>query len=149
MRDSGRDSPADFNSALPLTRGPWLALSSGGEDGAFGAGLLNGLSASGKQPAYSVLTGVSTGALIAPFAFGGSRYNDALRNAFTTITSANVYEVGATPESFVDTWPLKDFIGKEITPALMHDKCRHHKRRSAGEGGRPQGTEENVARGIP
>lgn len=115
------DSVADYNRALPAKPGPWLVLSSGGEDGAFGAGLLNGLSASGKRPDYSVVTGVSSGALIAPFAFAGSRYDDALRKAFTTITSADIFEIGATPESFVDTWPLRDLIAKEITPALLAD----------------------------
>jgi predicted acylesterase/phospholipase RssA len=115
------DSPADFINALPTEPGPWLILTSGGEDGAFGAGLLSGLSASGKRPDYSVVTGVSTGALMAPFAFAGPRYDDALRDAYTKITSADIFEIGATRESFVDTWPLKDFIAKEITPALMAD----------------------------
>ena len=115
------DSPTAFNDALPAKPGPWLILSSGGEDGAFGAGLLSGLSASGKRPDYSVVTGVSTGALMAPFAFAGPRYDDALRDAYTKITSADVFEIGATPESFVNTWPLKDLIAKEITPALMAD----------------------------
>jgi predicted acylesterase/phospholipase RssA len=115
------DSTTDFNNALPTKPGPWLILSSGGEDGAFGAGILNGLSASGKRPNYTVVTGVSTGSLIAPFAFAGPKYDDALRDAFTKITSADVFEIGATPESFVDTWPLKDLITKEITPALLAD----------------------------
>jgi len=115
------DSTDDFNNALPSKPGPWLILSSGGEDGAFGAGLLNGLTASGKRPDYSVVTGVSTGALIAPFAFAGARYDDALRDAFTKITSADIFEIGATPESFVNTWPLKDLIAKEITPQLIAD----------------------------
>jgi predicted acylesterase/phospholipase RssA len=115
------DSTADFNKALPATPGPWLILSSGGEDGAFGAGLLNGLTAAGKRPDYAVVTGVSSGALIAPFAFAGPRYNDALRDAYTKITSADIFEIGATPESFVDTWPLKDLIAKEVTPELLVD----------------------------
>ena len=57
------DSVADFTAALPPEPGPWLALSSGGADGAFGAGLLNGLSEAGHRPDYAVVTGVSTGAL--------------------------------------------------------------------------------------
>ncbi|MGH6670378.1 MAG: patatin-like phospholipase family protein [Xanthobacteraceae bacterium] len=125
------DSLADFKKALPSKPGPWLVLSSGGEDGAFGAGLLNGLTASGKRPDYSVVTGVSSGALMAPFAFAGPRYDDALRDAYTTITSADIFEIGATPESFVDTWPLKDLIAKEMTPALLADiavKYREGKR---------------------
>jgi predicted acylesterase/phospholipase RssA len=121
------DSTADFKNALPSKPGPWLILSSGGEDGAFGAGLINGLNASGKRPEYSVVTGVSAGALIAPFAFAGAAYDDKLRDAFTNITSADVFEVGATPESFVDTWPLKDLLAKEVTPALLADIAAQHR----------------------
>ena len=59
-------------SAARRRRGPGLRLSTGGGDGAFGAGLLNGWSESGKRPEFSVVTGVSTGALMAPYAFVGS-----------------------------------------------------------------------------
>lgn len=113
------DSTADFNQALPSQPGPWLILSTGGSDGAFGAGLLNGLSAAGNRPDYSVVTGVSTGALMAPFVFAGSRYDDALKAAYTQISAADIFEVGGTGESFVDSWPLKDLIAKQITPALL------------------------------
>src|ERR1700720_737110 len=66
------DSETDFAKTLPPQpgaergpeRGPWLILSPGGADGAFGAGLRNGLSAAGKRPDYAVVTGVSTGALM-------------------------------------------------------------------------------------
>jgi hypothetical protein len=115
------DSIADFQKALPAQPGPWLALSTGGSDGAFGAGLLNGLSAAGKRPDYAVVTGVSTGALMAPFAFLGARYDDALKAAYTKITAADIFEVGSTGESFVDSWPLKDLIAKQITPAVLTD----------------------------
>ncbi len=116
------DSEADYKNALPSQPGPWLILSSGGEDGAFGAGVLNGLSAGGKRPDYAVVTGVSTGALMAPFAFAGSRYDDALRRTTTNITAADIFEAGhTTVESFVDSWPLKDLIAKEVTPALLED----------------------------
>jgi len=120
------DSVADFTAALPPQPGPWLALSSGGADGAFGAGLLKGLSESGHRPDYAVVTGVSTGALMAPFIFAGPRYDDALRSAYTKITAADVFEVGNTGESFVDSWPLKDLIAKQITPALLADVAAAH-----------------------
>jgi predicted acylesterase/phospholipase RssA len=120
------DSVADFTAALPPQPGPWLALSSGGADGAFGAGLLDGLSESGHRPDYAVVTGVSTGALMAPFIFAGPRYDDALRTAYTKITAADVFEVGSTGESFVDSWPLKDLIAKQITPALLADVAAAH-----------------------
>jgi predicted acylesterase/phospholipase RssA len=115
------DSVPDFEKALPSQPGPWLILSTGGADGAFGAGLLNGLSAGGNRPDYSVVTGVSTGALMAPFAFAGPKYDAALKDAYTKITSADIFEVGSTGESFVDSWPLKDLIAKQITPQLLAD----------------------------
>jgi predicted acylesterase/phospholipase RssA len=121
------DSVPDFTAALPQQPGPWLALSSGGADGAFGAGLLTGLSAAGKRPDYAVVTGVSTGALMAPFVFAGPRYDDALRAAYTKVSAADIFEVGGTGESFVDSWPLKDLIAKQITPALLADVAAAHR----------------------
>src|SRR3979409_2375382 len=49
------DSEKDFLKLLPASPGPWLALSTGGGDGAFGAGLLSGWSQSGKRPEFSVV----------------------------------------------------------------------------------------------
>jgi predicted acylesterase/phospholipase RssA len=122
------DSEADFKAALPAQPGPWLILSSGGADGAFGAGLLTGLTAASKRPDYVVVTGVSTGALMAPFAFAGKQYDEALRKCYTEITAADVFEVGgSTGESFVNSWPLRDFIDKQITPELMADIATAHR----------------------
>ena len=121
------DALADYAAALPPTPGPWLVLSSGGEDGAFGAGLVTGLSASGKRPDYAVVTGVSTGALMAPFIFAGPKYDEELRKAYTEITSADIYEAGRTPEAFADNWPLKDLIAKEMTPELFNDIAAAHR----------------------
>jgi predicted acylesterase/phospholipase RssA len=120
------DSIDDFKAALPAQPGPWIAFSSGGADGAFGAGLLNGLTESGRRPDYAVVTGVSTGALIAPFVFAGPKY-DPMLQAYTKITAADVFEIGNTGESFLDSWPLKDLIAKEITPGLLADIAAAHK----------------------
>src|SRR6195256_3597510 len=62
----------------------YLALSGGGADGAYGAGVLNGWSAAGTRPRFSVVSGVSTGALIAPFAFLGPAYDATLRDVYTS-----------------------------------------------------------------
>ena len=76
----------------PLT---YLALSGGGGGGAYGAGVLSGWTQSGTRPEFSVVSGVSVGALIAPFAFLGSDYDEALRRIYTggeaerTIRQAN------------------------------------------------------------
>ena len=113
------DSEKDFLAVLPPTPGPWLVLSTGGGDGAFGAGLLNGWSESGKRPEFSVVTGVSTGALMAPYAFVGSSQDSGLRRAYTEYNAGDIFEDVKTPESLVDTWPLKRLIAKEVTPELL------------------------------
>ena len=77
------DTAEDFQKVLPPTNGPWLAMSGGGADGAFAAGLLNGWTQSGKRPEFSVVTGVSIGALLAPYAFLGPKFDDELRKAIT------------------------------------------------------------------
>jgi predicted acylesterase/phospholipase RssA len=61
-----------------------LALSGGGADGAFGAGALVGLARSGTLPQFSVVTGVSAGALIAPYAFLGAEWDRQLTDAYTS-----------------------------------------------------------------
>jgi hypothetical protein len=61
----------------------YLALSGGGGSGAYGAGVLNGWSESGTRPEFTIVSGVSTGALIAPFAFLGPDYDDRLRQVYT------------------------------------------------------------------
>jgi len=122
------DSEPDYANALPAQSGPWLILSSGGADGAFGAGLLTGLTAAGKRPDYPLVTGVSTGALMAPFIFAGPHYDDALHKAYTEVSAADIFEAGgSTGESFVNSWPLKDFIAKQITPELMADIAAAHR----------------------
>ncbi|MEH2501675.1 MULTISPECIES: patatin-like phospholipase family protein [unclassified Bradyrhizobium] len=62
----------------------YLALSGGGADGAYGVGVLNGWAAAGTRPTFSVVSGVSTGGLIAPFAFLGSQYDDTLWEVYTS-----------------------------------------------------------------
>jgi hypothetical protein len=126
-------SERDFSRALsqtngPSSSGPWLSLSAGGVDGAFGAGLLSGWSARGARPDFAVVTGVSAGALIAPYAFLGARYDDQLRTALTTITDADVFEDGQTPASLLDTWPLRKLLEKRITPQLLADVAAEHRR---------------------
>lgn len=70
----------------------YLVLSGGAANGAFGAGLLNGWTDAGDRPDFEVVTGVSTGALIAPFAFLGSDYDLHLKSMFTQTTTADLIE---------------------------------------------------------
>ena len=127
VRFFGDDANA-YRAALPDKPGPWLALSAGGEDGAFGAGFLFGLDQSGKRPPYSVITGVSTGSLIATYAFAGSRYDRDLKSAYTGVTSADVFEVGRTPDSLVDVWPFRKLIAKRVTPELLRAVAAQYRR---------------------
>ena len=122
------DSETEYLRALPAQKGPWLILSTGGEAGAFGAGLLGGWSASGKRPEFTLVTGVSTGALIAPYAFLGPRYDEALRDSYTTINSTDIFEIGGKGESLLDTWPLRGLIAKRITPELLKAIAAEHER---------------------
>lgn len=82
--DDGSDKWLQHLRAPQSSGGPnVLALSGGGEDGVFGAAALVGWSASGKRPEFDLVTGISTGALIAPFAFLGQDHDDDLRRVFT------------------------------------------------------------------
>lgn len=102
----------------------YLAISGGGSDGAFGAGLLNGWTEQGSRPSFKVVTGVSTGALIAPFAFLGPAYDEDLKNSYTTVDSDRIFiPRGVLPllwsEAAASTEPLKELIGTFITEAVL------------------------------
>lgn len=87
----------------------YLAISGGGSDGAFGAGLLAGWGESGKRPVFDIVTGVSTGALIAPFVFLGKSYDPVLRELYTTYTTRD----------FLRKQPIKGLLGGD---SLASDK---------------------------
>jgi hypothetical protein len=82
------DEPAStfVKADVSFRAGPlnYLAISGGGADGAYGAGVLNGWTAAGTRPKFAVVSGVSTGALIAPFAFLGPAYDATLRDVYTS-----------------------------------------------------------------
>jgi predicted patatin/cPLA2 family phospholipase len=120
------DSDTDFRRVLPTASGPWLALSGGGADGAYGAGLLTGWSQSGIRPEFAAVTGVSIGALIGPYAFLGPRYDEDLRKNFAEITAADVFEDKQTPESLFDSWPLKQLIEKRVTREMLAAIAAEH-----------------------
>jgi hypothetical protein len=102
----------------------YLAVSGGGENGAYGAGVLAGWSALGKRPAFKGVTGVSTGALIAPFAFLGTSYDKDLERFYTTIGQKDVMVSrgllsGVLGESLYDSTPLLRLIRSVMTPAMV------------------------------
>jgi predicted acylesterase/phospholipase RssA len=69
-----------------------LALSGGGQDGAFGAGVLCGWTQTGKRPQFKLVTGISTGSLIAPFAFLGPAYDHIIQKEYTSISDKDIYK---------------------------------------------------------
>lgn len=109
---------------VPLPRANLLAVSGGGEDGAFGAGLLCGWTETGTRPVFNLVTGVSTGALTAPFAFLGPRYDAALKDVYTNITIRDVAEARGLlrvpfDESVADTSPLFRTISRHLDEAML------------------------------
>ncbi|HEY6255569.1 MAG TPA: patatin-like phospholipase family protein [Xanthobacteraceae bacterium] len=122
------DSEEEFARLLPKASGPWLAMSGGGSDGAYAAGLLTGLTQTGNRPEFAVVTGASIGALIAPYAFLGPRYDEELHNQFATITAGDIFEDRPTSDSLMDSWPLKRTIEKRVTPKLLADIAAEHAR---------------------
>ncbi len=102
-----------------------LALSGGGASGAFGAGFLNGWTSTGSRPAFKIVTGVSTGALMAPFAFLGSAYDGALREFYTTTRTRDIFVLGSLlrqllyGDALADTRPLRALIERHVDGDFM------------------------------
>ena len=109
----------------------FLAISGGGDDGAFGSGLLCGWSDAGAIPKFKLVTGVSTGAMIAPFAYLGRPYNDRLHALYTTIGPDDILEKrglwGALfGDSLVDTTPLFGLISRYVNDQMLADIAREY-----------------------
>ena len=108
-----------------------LALSGGGEGGAFGAGVLNGWTATGTRPEFTVVTGISTGALIAPFAFLGSDYDWVLKELYTETTAKQLVRRNGIFSIFrldalFDTAPLKILIDEYVTADTLQKISQEH-----------------------
>jgi predicted patatin/cPLA2 family phospholipase len=122
----------EFTSGIYGKPHAYLAISGGGANGAFGAGLLLGWTAAGTRPEFTMVTGVSTGALTAPFAFLGSDYDDELKTVYTTITTKDLVKersliAAVTGDSMADTGPLKKLIAKYITTDMIDAIAREYK----------------------
>jgi hypothetical protein len=113
------------NRARPGQVRNFLALSGGGDDGAFGAGLLVGWSARGSRPEFDVVTGVSTGALSAPFAFLGRAYDQQLSHIYTETSASDIFVRRATlisavaSDAVTDNAPLRRMVAGYVDEALV------------------------------
>ncbi|MEW6386586.1 MAG: patatin-like phospholipase family protein [Thermodesulfobacteriota bacterium] len=110
-----------------------LALSGGGADGAFGAGLICGWTAHGDRPRFKLVTGISTGSLIAPFAFLGPEYDAKLKEVYTTISTKDVYVLRnllkmLRSDSLADTWPLAKLAASYVDEAMLQAIAAEHKK---------------------
>src|SRR6188768_4084964 len=109
-----------------------LAISGGGSNGAYGAGLLAGWSERGTRPEFAVVTGASAGALIAPFAFLGAAYDETLRSVFASGEMANLLQsdglAGLFGTSLFKTAPLRDLIARHVDAALLEAIAREYRR---------------------
>jgi len=111
----------------------YLALSGGGANGAFGAGLLAGWTAAGDRPNFGIVTGVSTGALIAPFAFLGSEQDAQLKKFYTTTSTADIITKRTILSilrgvSITDSEPLRETLTEIFDQQMLDAIAAEHAR---------------------
>jgi predicted patatin/cPLA2 family phospholipase len=129
-----RDEPADFfpkrADGSPIYSG--LAISGGGAQGAFGAGIICGWTDAGTRPRFKLVTGISTGALIAPYVFAGQAYDDKLKAGYTTVSTKDILRIKKWipigSDSLVDSSPLAKRIANDIDEKMLADIAAAHKR---------------------
>lgn len=104
----------------------FLSISGGGSNGAFGAGLLTGWTKAGTRPEFTVVTGISTGSLIAPFAYLGPPYDELLTEAYTQISGRDVFRrkpvlaiIGGNAAA--DNTPLRQLVARYVTDQMISD----------------------------
>lgn len=132
------DGPSDelgstgpgFQPPIHSGRTTYLALSGGGSGGAFGAGFLTGWTEAGTRPEFDVVSGVSTGALIAPFAFLGSSYDVALAELYTSgiaTTLVRPRPISALLGTAVsDDSALRQLVEHYATEDMLHEIAAEH-----------------------
>lgn len=110
-----------------------LALSGGGPDGAFGAGILTGWTARGDRPEFEHVTGVSAGAIIAPFAFLGPSRDSQLKEVWTRYETRQLVTAQILPgilggSALTDTAPLRELIAKYVDRTFLRQVAAEYKR---------------------
>lgn len=129
-------TPEQMRAFIPSWYGQelnFLAISGGGQDGAFGAGLVNGWTESGRRPEFQIVTGVSTGALSAPFVFLGPDYDDELKEVYTTKSTADLVEIRpwtviATGDAALDNDKLRGMIAHYVDDEMIRRLAEEHRR---------------------
>lgn len=111
----------------------YLSLSGGGMNGAFGAGFLCGWTAQGSRPTFDFVTGISAGALLAPFAFIGPSQDAALRAIYAELKPGDLFQRKSLwrivrDDSAFDTAPLRRLLERYITKEFLAEVAREHQR---------------------
>ncbi|MDD5669195.1 MAG: patatin-like phospholipase family protein [Candidatus Omnitrophica bacterium] len=104
-----------------------LAISGGAANGAYGAGLLSGWSETGTRPVFKIVTGISTGAIIAPFAFLGESYDKKLKEFYTQYSTRDIARIKIPfHNSLASTWPLERLIERYFNLELLQEITREY-----------------------
>jgi len=126
MQDLAIKAAQRRNQTMGASTGRYfLAISGGGDDGAFGAGLLVGWSDRGDRPVFDVVTGVSTGSLSAPFAFLGQKYDAQLKEIYTQTTANDIFVrrpivfAAVAGDAVSDNTPLRNMIGHYLDQTMV------------------------------
>lgn len=111
--------------------GKYLALSGGGMYGAYSVGVLSGWTAAGNRPTFDAVTGVSTGALVATYAFLGTEYDPQMVRLYTTVSDRDIYRrrprtAVVFSDSAASSEPLKRLIEAQVDDALLAAVARAH-----------------------
>jgi Patatin-like phospholipase len=111
----------------------FLFISGGGAGGAFTVGILSAWSIKGSRPSFDVVTGVSTGALIAPFAFLGKPYDERLVKLYTSGIAENLVEYrwigsGLLGASLLKSDPLERMVAAHITNDVLKQIAAEHRK---------------------
>ncbi len=114
--------PGGLDPGLPAVN--LLAISGGGDNGAFGAGLLVGWTAAGTRPRFDLVTGVSTGALTAPFAFLGPAYDGQLQAVYTDVERHEILRdrsllAAVLEDALADNAPLYQTIARYLNQQML------------------------------
>jgi predicted acylesterase/phospholipase RssA len=127
LRDQARETTRQSHGAPTI-----LALSGGGSDGAFGAGLLVGWSQLGTRPEFSIVSGVSAGALIAPLAFLGREYDPVLKEILTRGYEAQLSHIRAFPSILLGGLPnarlLRRLVAQLVDDRMIERVAEEHGR---------------------
>lgn len=136
VQDLARQRDARAKAGLPTDPMPpvtVLSISGGGDNGAFAAGILSGWTGRGERPEFTVVTGVSAGALVAPFAFLGPAYDEVLREAAMSIGPDDVFRErsrisGLLSDGMASSEPLRRLVERYVTPEVVAAVAREYRK---------------------